>query len=106
MVEHATITNMPPIDGLWVPGDVSVTYSCVPGFYLENPDNNAAECGYDFQNVTEDYAGNEVDLVTAIWTGQEKIRCMPGQLDVSQNYFCVTFNRSSQCEIIYCLPLI
>ena len=102
MVEHATITNMPPIDGLWVPGNVSVTYSCVPGFYLENPDNNAAECGYDFQNVTEDYAGNEVDLVTAIWTGQEKIRCLAGQLDVSQNYFCVTFNRSSQCEIIYC----
>ena len=102
MVEHATITNMPPSKALWVPGDVSVTYSCVPGFYLANPDNNAAECDYNIQNVTEDISGNEVDLVTAIWTGQEKIRCLAGQLDVSQNYFCVTFNRSSQCEIIYC----
>ena len=48
-----------------------LTYACDPGFKLKYPDNNVAKC--------EPAPGdNSTQLVTANWTGLEKIGCIPG----------------------------
>lgn len=61
MVQHANFTILPGHGG-----NATVAYSCVSGYELENPDNNIVECEY----------GNDDQIRTAFWTGQEKIRCV------------------------------
>ena len=77
-VEDASIKGKPVHDGLMLPGNISVTYSCSPGFELEDPDNNAARCEYSFKNREGAPEGDKTQIVTAIWTGYEKIRCRKG----------------------------
>ena len=77
MVENAIITSMPSNESLWLPGYVSVIYSCVRGFYMENPDDNAAKCVYYFQKDRRPHEYRP-PVITAIWTGQNEIHCIAG----------------------------
>ena len=76
VVKKASIKNMPEHDGLMLPGNTTVAYSCVSGYELENPDNNIARCEYEFKNRTGRPNGSDDQLVIAVWTGHEKIRCI------------------------------
>ena len=76
MVKNASIKNMPEHDGLMLPGNTTVAYSCTSGYKLENPDNNIAKCEYEFKNRTGRPNGSNDQYVIAVWTGHEKIRCI------------------------------
>ena len=76
MVKNASIKNLPEHDGLMLPGNTTVAYSCAPGYQLEKPDNNFANCEYEFKNRTGRANGRDDQYVVAVWTGQEKIRCI------------------------------
>ena len=79
VVTHANITNWIDHDGQKLPGKTTVTYSCVPGYELENPNNNFSRCVYALKNLTGRSAGYNHQFVAAVWTGQEKIHCNEGK---------------------------
>ena len=66
-------------DSLMLPGNTTVAYSCAPGYELENQDNNIAKYEYEFKNRTGRPNGSNDQLVIAVWTGREKIRCNEGK---------------------------
>ena len=51
-VKNAGNKSMPEHDGLMLPGNTTVAYSCASGYELENPDNNIAKCEYEFKDRT------------------------------------------------------
>ena len=73
VVKHANFTILPAHDGSKLPVNTTATYTCVSGYELENPDNNIAKCEYAFKNLQNHQSR------TAVWTGQEKIRCIEGK---------------------------
>ena len=77
-IKDAYIPNMPQNNGLLLPRSITVTYSCLPGFELENPSDNTATCDYDFQSRKGAPEIDKSQIVTAIWTGYETIRCREG----------------------------
>ena len=76
MVNNTNIPTLPEHDGLMLPGNTTVAYSCTSGYKLENPDNNIAKCEYEFKNRTGRPNGSNDQYVIAVWTGHEKIRCI------------------------------
>ena len=78
-VKNAGNKSMPEHDGLMLPGNTTVAYSCASGYELENPDNNIAKCEYEFKDRTGRPNGSDDQFVIAVWTGQEKIRCIEGK---------------------------
>ena len=79
MVKHANITKWPEANSPMLPGNTTVTYSCLPGYELENPNNTLAKCVYALKNRTGRPVDYKHQFVTAIWTGQESIRCNAGK---------------------------
>ena len=72
------IKKMPQSNGLMLPGNVNVPYTCETGYELENPEINAAKCDYAFEDRAGRPENNNDQLVTAIWAGHERIRCKKG----------------------------
>ena len=79
VVTNANITKWIDHDGKKLPDNTTVTYSCLPGYELENPNNNFARCVYELNDPTGSYVGNNHQFVTAIWRGQEKVHCVEGK---------------------------
>ena len=72
------IQKLPKTNGLMLPGNVTVTYTCATGYVLANPEINVAKCDYAFKDRAGRPENNYDQLVTAIWAGHERIRCKKG----------------------------
>ena len=77
-IPHAYARNPSNGGSLILPGNFSMIYSCMPGYELDNPKNNAATCEYQFKNRTGRKKGHRHQLVTPIWKNYEAIRCVKG----------------------------
>ena len=76
-VTDAVISNMPVSDGLMLPREVSVTYACNEGYELKSR-SNEARCEYNMQRRKGAPDGDNTQLVTAVWRGQDDIQCEKG----------------------------
>ena len=72
------ILKPPKSNGLMLPGNVTVKYTCATGYELEKPEINAAKCDYAFEDRVGRPDGDNAQLVTAKWAGHERIQCKKG----------------------------
>ena len=77
-VDNANAVIKPETEELMLPGNVSVTYACNEWYSLISS-SDKVRCEYNMQPREGSPADDDdAQLVTAVWRGQEDIRCEKG----------------------------